>query len=65
MDTATVNTTPVNATADGVRNFAGGIGYGAGKYETVVCISDNIGGTATAAPTNVPAATCTSGTAIK
>jgi len=54
--TATVTAGATDATNDGVRNYAGGIAYGGGAYSTVVCQSNNVGGTATAS-----GASCTGG----
>lgn len=64
-DTATgiVEAAALDATNQGTRGFGGGIAYDAGKYDTSVCISDEIGGTATPSAA-AGAAGCTSGTLI-
>ena len=50
-DNATVTTTTLDGTNDGVRNYAGAIGYAAGAYDTALCQSDEVDGTATASAT--------------
>ncbi|MGK7917349.1 MAG: type IV pilin protein, partial [Prochloraceae cyanobacterium] len=55
----------IDAQNNGTRNYEGGIAYGSGKYEIVVCQSVGKGGTPEAnlvgnATTN-PTATCTTG----
>ncbi|MBR8827885.1 MAG: prepilin-type N-terminal cleavage/methylation domain-containing protein [Gomphosphaeria aponina SAG 52.96 = DSM 107014] len=61
---ATSITTAINAANDGVRNYAGAIAYSAGLYDTAVCQSNEIGGTATGSASNADA-TCTAGTELK
>lgn len=50
-----------NAVNDGTRNYGGGISYSSGAYSTILCQSDEVGGSATAA-TN--AASCSNGTEL-
>ncbi|MBL1209476.1 type IV pilin-like G/H family protein [Geminocystis sp. GBBB08] len=50
----------VNATNDGVRNYAGSVTYGSGLYTTAVCQSNDIGGAAAGS-----GGSCTSGVALK
>ncbi len=45
--TATVITTAPDATNQGIRNYGGGIAYASGAYSTVLCQSNNVGGTVT------------------
>lgn len=48
--------TALDATNDGVRNYAGSISYAGGAYDSALCQSTQVGGTATAA-----AGACTGG----
>jgi type IV pilus assembly protein PilA len=57
---ATVAAVATDGTNDGVRNYAGAIGYNAGAYDTIVCQSDDVNGTATAAAT-AGVASCSAG----
>ncbi|WP_324281916.1 type IV pilin-like G/H family protein [Cyanobacterium aponinum UTEX 3221] len=61
-DTSTNATKANQATKDGVREYSGGVGFNAGNYLSVVCQSNDIGGTATAQGTG---SDCTAGTALK
>ncbi|WP_017293776.1 type IV pilin protein [Geminocystis herdmanii] len=61
-DTSSNETTAKQATKDGVRNYSGGVGFAGGNYSSVICQSDDIGGTAAA---NGDGTTCGSGTSLK
>lgn len=63
-DTATVSATANQATKDGVRNYAGGIAFKDGAYDSSICQSDNIGGNATALAVN-GTASCSAGAELK
>jgi type IV pilus assembly protein PilA len=59
---ATVAAAASNGVNDGVRNYAGAIGYDAGAYDSVVCQSDDVNGTVTAEATaTAGTATCSAG----
>jgi type IV pilus assembly protein PilA len=57
---AIVQATNSDAVNDGTRNYAGSIAYSSGAYTTVLCQSNDVGGSATASNT----ATCTAGTEL-
>jgi type IV pilus assembly protein PilA len=50
-DAADVAAAAVDGTNDGVRNYAGAIGYVTGAYDTIVCQSDEVNGAAAASAT--------------
>ena len=58
---------PKDADNDGVRSYAGSIGYKAGLYDTALCQSDTVGGEVTAAVdvSGDVDANCTTGTELE
>jgi len=62
-DLATSLATPIDYTNDGVRGYAGAVVYSSGQYDTAVCQSDDIGGTATGAASGSEAS-CSAGTSL-
>lgn len=62
-DNAQVTAAAINGFDDGIRNYAGGIGYNNGSYNTVLCQSDDVDGAAGADTTVIAA--CVSGTEIQ
>jgi type II secretory pathway pseudopilin PulG len=60
LTTGDVEATAKSAAEDGVRQYAGSVGFEAGAYTSVLCQSDTIGGGATATGGG-----CTAGTKIK
>ncbi|MGF1478424.1 MAG: type IV pilin protein [Cyanophyceae cyanobacterium] len=54
---------PQNAVNDGVRDFAGAVAYNSGQYDSSICQSEDIGGTATAT-SNSGAAGCSASTEL-
>ena len=63
-DNSTSTATASNGVDDGVRNYAGAIGFTAGAYDTAVCQSDEINGTVTPNATG-GAASCDAGTELQ
>jgi prepilin-type N-terminal cleavage/methylation domain-containing protein len=58
---AQISAINADAANDGTRNYAGGIHYASGAYTTIVCQSNAVGGTATAAAN---ASSCSAGTEL-
>jgi type IV pilus assembly protein PilA len=61
-DNAQVTAAAIDGFDDAVRNYAGGIGYSGGSYNTVLCQSDETDGAASADTTVIAA--CVDGTEI-
>ena len=61
---STVAAGPSDANNDGVRSYAGAISFDAGAYDTAVCQSDDVGGSATGAASSGDAS-CSDGTELK
>lgn len=64
-DSAVNIATALDATNQGIRGFGGGIGYSAGLYTTVVCVSDAVAGTVTPSISGTSATCGTGATPLK
>jgi hypothetical protein len=60
--TSSINADATNAVKDGLRQYAGGVGYANGAYSSVVCQGDSVGATVTAKGDGTG---CSAGTALR
>ena len=62
---ATVSATDAAAASNGTRNYAGGIGFSAGAYDSALCQSNDVGGSASANVSTLTDVGCSQGTKLK